>query len=137
MGHPGPSPLRITTQLRGEARLLTVEGVLDLSTYRILRDSIVKAGLDDTSAVIMRLESGTVAVLTNSTAGLGAGTNLFEAHGSNGTIAVSRFPGHGGSFVVTANGVVATDCPSLQAQRSASPRLRLRARPCDDPRTGS
>jgi len=64
----------------------------------------IEVTADDTSAVIMRLESGTVAVLTNSTAGLGAGTNLFEAHGSNGTIAVSRFPGSGGSFVVTADG---------------------------------
>jgi hypothetical protein len=53
VGHQGPSPLRITTRRRGEARLLTVEGVLDLSTYRILRDSIVKAGLDETSAVIV------------------------------------------------------------------------------------
>jgi predicted dehydrogenase len=67
-------------------------------------DGDIEVTADDTSAVIMRLESGTVAVLTNSTAGLGAGTNLFEAHGSNGTIAVSRFPGNGGSFVVTADG---------------------------------
>ena len=40
---------------------------------------------DDTSAVLMRLESGALAVLTNSSAGLAAGTNLFEIHGSNGT----------------------------------------------------
>jgi predicted dehydrogenase len=59
---------------------------------------------DDTSAVLMRLECGALAVLTNSTAGLAAGTNLFEAHGSNGTIAVNRFPTGAGSLVATAGG---------------------------------
>lgn len=59
---------------------------------------------DDTSAVLMRMESGALAVLTNSTAGLGAGTNLFEAHGSHGTIAISRFPTGPGSFVATVDG---------------------------------
>lgn len=59
---------------------------------------------DDTSAVLMRLESGALAVLTNSSAGLAAGTNLFEIHGSNGTIAVNRFPTSGGSLVATVGG---------------------------------
>jgi predicted dehydrogenase len=64
----------------------------------------VEVTADDTSAVIMRLESGTLAVLTNSSAGLGAGTNLFEAHGSNGTAAVGRFAGGAGSLVATVDG---------------------------------
>jgi predicted dehydrogenase len=64
----------------------------------------IEVDADDTSAVIMRLESGALAVLTNSSAGLGAGTNLFEAHGSNGTVAINRFPMGGGSFVATADG---------------------------------
>ena len=59
---------------------------------------------DDTSAVVMRLECGALAVLTNSSAGLAAGTNLFEAHGSNGTIAVNRFPTGAGSLVATVGG---------------------------------
>jgi predicted dehydrogenase len=59
---------------------------------------------DDTSAVLLRLEGGALAVLTNSAAGLGAGTNLFEAHGSNGTVAVNRFPTGAGSYVATVGG---------------------------------
>jgi predicted dehydrogenase len=59
---------------------------------------------DDTSAVLLRLESGALAVLTNSSAGLAAGTHLFEAHGSNGTIAVNRFPTGAGSLVATVGG---------------------------------
>jgi predicted dehydrogenase len=64
----------------------------------------VEVTADDTSAVILRLESGTLAVLTNSSAGLGAGTNLFEAHGSDGTVVVGRLPGGGGSLVARADG---------------------------------
>jgi len=64
----------------------------------------IEVTADDTSAVLIRLESGALAVLTNSTAGLGAGTNLWEAHGANGTIAVNHFPSGDGSLVVTAGG---------------------------------
>jgi predicted dehydrogenase len=64
----------------------------------------VEVTADDTSAVLMRLDSGALAVLTNSTAGLAAGTHLFEAHGSNGTIAVHRGPGGAGSLVATVEG---------------------------------
>jgi predicted dehydrogenase len=62
-------------------------------------DGDIEVTADDTSALLLRLESGTLAVLTNSSAGLMAGTHLFEAHGSNGTILVDRFPGGGGSLV--------------------------------------
>jgi predicted dehydrogenase len=67
-------------------------------------DGEVQVTADDTSALLVRLTSGGLAVFTNSTAGLGAGTSLFEAHGSNGTIALYRFPGGGGSLVVTVDG---------------------------------
>lgn len=67
-------------------------------------DGEIDVTADDTSAVLMRLETGALAVLTNSTAGLDAGTNLWEAHGSEGTIAVSRFPTGSGSFVATVGG---------------------------------
>jgi predicted dehydrogenase len=67
-------------------------------------DGEVDVTADDTSAVLLRLESGALAVLTNSSAGLAAGTHLFEAHGDHGTIAVSRFPGGGGSFVAMVDG---------------------------------
>jgi predicted dehydrogenase len=62
-------------------------------------DGDIEITADDTSALLLRLESGALAVLTNSSAGLLAGTHLFEAHGSNGTIVVSRAPGGGNSFV--------------------------------------
>ena len=59
----------------------------------------VEVTADDTSGVLLRLESGALAVLSNSSAGLGAGTNLFEAHGSEGTIAVHRSAASSGSLV--------------------------------------
>jgi predicted dehydrogenase len=67
-------------------------------------DGDVDVTADDTSALLLRLESGALAVLTNSTAGFSAGTHLWEAHGSHGTIAVSRFPAGGGTFVATVDG---------------------------------
>jgi predicted dehydrogenase len=67
-------------------------------------DREVEVTADDTSALLLRLESGALGVLSNSSAGLAAGTNLWEAHGSNGTIAVSHFPGGGGSLVATVDG---------------------------------
>jgi predicted dehydrogenase len=72
-------------------RVSTPDGELDVTA-------------DDTSALLMRLGSGALAVLTNSSAGLGAGTHLFEAHGANGTIALDQFPGTSGSFVATVDG---------------------------------
>jgi predicted dehydrogenase len=45
---------------------------------------------DDTSAVLVRMASGALAVFTNSAAGLGASTRLFEVHGADGTIAVHK-----------------------------------------------
>lgn len=73
-------------------RISTPEGDIDVTA-------------DDTSGVIMRLESGALAVLTNSSAGLGAGTHLFEAHGSNGTVVLGRLPdGSAGSLVATVDG---------------------------------
>ena len=76
----------------------------------------IEVTADDTSAVLMRLESGALAVLTNSSSGLGAGTNLWEAHGSGGTIAVNRFPGAGGSLVATVGG----ETPGLSTRRRAT-----------------
>ena len=78
---------------------------------------------DDTSAVLMRLESGALAVLTNSTAGLGAGTNLWEAHGTGGTIAVSRFPTGAGSFVATVDG--GDPVPLVPSSRDLASGVRL------------
>lgn len=49
----GRSPLRITASAVADARVLTVEGVLDYSTYIPLRDAIVKAALDEPRAVIV------------------------------------------------------------------------------------
>jgi predicted dehydrogenase len=60
----------------------------------------IEVTADDTSGLLLRLESGALAVLTNSSAGLGASTHLFEAHGSDGTIAVHRGAGTSGSTVV-------------------------------------
>jgi len=62
-------------------------------------DGDIEVTADDTSGVLLRLGSGALAVVSNSSAGLHAGTNLFEAHGSNGTITVQHFPGGGGSLV--------------------------------------
>jgi predicted dehydrogenase len=45
---------------------------------------------DDTSAVLLRMASGALAVFTNSAAGLAASTRLFEVHGTDGTIVVHR-----------------------------------------------
>jgi hypothetical protein len=49
----GVSHLAVATDTRGTVNVLTVEGVLDSSTYPHLRDSIVKAGLDGTDAVVV------------------------------------------------------------------------------------
>ncbi len=62
-------------------------------------DGEVEVTADDTSALLLRLRSGALAVLTNSSAGLGASTNLFEAHGDRGTVTVGRLAGAAGSLV--------------------------------------
>ncbi len=47
-----PSRLHITADERDDVRVLTIDGVLDCTTFRSVRDSIIKAALDDVSAVI-------------------------------------------------------------------------------------
>jgi predicted dehydrogenase len=58
---------------------------------------------DDTSGVLLRMASGALAVFTNSAAGLGASTRLFEVHGSDGTIVLHR-DDHGTSSTVARAG---------------------------------
>ncbi|HUZ09414.1 MAG TPA: Gfo/Idh/MocA family oxidoreductase [Acidimicrobiales bacterium] len=85
----------------------------------------VEVTADDTSGVLLRLESGALAVLSNSSAGLGAGTNLFEAHGSEGTIAVNRSPGSSGSLVAR---VGAEPVPLVPSTRRLASGVELPAR---------
>ena len=47
------SPLSVSVDTAGAACLLTVDGVLDSSTYLQLRDSIVQAALDEPQAVLV------------------------------------------------------------------------------------
>jgi hypothetical protein len=47
------APLRITTDAEPNACLLTVEGILDGSTYRTLRDTVVKCALDQPAGVVV------------------------------------------------------------------------------------
>lgn len=89
-------------------------------------DGEVEVTADDTSALLVRLESGALAVFTNSSAGLGAGTSLFEAHGREGTIAVHRFPGGGGSLVATTGEEEAR--PVVPAKRVLASGFELPAR---------
>lgn len=46
-------PIRCELQRQPEATILVVEGVLDNSTYRDLRDTVIKAALDEPRAVIV------------------------------------------------------------------------------------
>lgn len=49
-----PSPaVVIATDRRGDAAILRADGVLDSSTYRGLRDCVIKAALDEPNAVIV------------------------------------------------------------------------------------
>lgn len=50
------SPLAVTSDTVGGACLLAVEGVLDSSTYLPLRDAIVKAALDEPTAVLIDVD---------------------------------------------------------------------------------
>ncbi len=47
--------LQVTTAAVDHATLLTVDGVLDSSTYRSLRDEIIKAALDEPTAVLVEI----------------------------------------------------------------------------------
>jgi hypothetical protein len=48
-----PAELTITTAPADGATMLTVEGTLDSTTYRTLRDHIIKAALDEPAAVLV------------------------------------------------------------------------------------
>lgn len=47
------APLRITADAATNACVLTVEGILDGSTYRTLRDTVVKSALDQPAGVVV------------------------------------------------------------------------------------
>lgn len=55
------SPLAITASTAGSHTLLSVVGELDSSTYRVLRDHIIKAALEEPSAVLIDVSGLTVA----------------------------------------------------------------------------
>lgn len=57
MSSSDASALAIDTDTCSEATVLTATGVLDSSTYRQLRDRIIKAALDDPTAVIVDVTS--------------------------------------------------------------------------------
>ena len=48
-----PGPLRVATSARGAVSVVTVEGVLDSTTYRTVRDAIIKAALDEPVGVVV------------------------------------------------------------------------------------
>jgi hypothetical protein len=54
------SPMSVSSGTAGQACLLTVDGVLDSSTYLTLRDSVVKAALDEPQAVLVDVSALTV-----------------------------------------------------------------------------
>jgi hypothetical protein len=54
---PHPSPLHIGRRTLGAIKVLSVGGILDSTTYRPLRDSIIKAALDEPVAVIVDVSS--------------------------------------------------------------------------------
>lgn len=47
------SPMAVSRRTWGNCQLLSVEGVLDRSTYRALRDAVIKTALDEPRAVIV------------------------------------------------------------------------------------
>jgi anti-anti-sigma regulatory factor len=49
------APLRITANAAPNSCVLTVEGILDGSTYRTLRDTVVKSALDQPSGVVVNV----------------------------------------------------------------------------------
>lgn len=52
--------LTVHTTTVGDVSLLAAEGVLDSTTYRFMRDSIIKAALDEPSAVVVDVSDVTV-----------------------------------------------------------------------------
>ena len=56
MGRPA-SPLTVSEDTAGTLSLLTVDGVLDSSTYLTLRDAVIKAALDEPQAVLVDVNS--------------------------------------------------------------------------------
>lgn len=60
----GPSRLTVSSGAAGRARLLTVGGLLDSSTYMLLRDSIIKAALDEPAAVLVDIAALEVPALS-------------------------------------------------------------------------
>ena len=59
----------------------------------------INVDADDTSALLLRLESGALGVVTTSVVGYQAASTIFGALGSNGTIEIGRV--HGGGMAVT------------------------------------
>lgn len=51
------SPLAVSVAAAGAAQVVTVKGVLDGTTYRSLRDQIIKAALDEPIAVIVDVDA--------------------------------------------------------------------------------
>lgn len=49
------SPILISVTSRGEITLLTVDGVLDSTTYREVRDTVIKAALSEPRAVVVNV----------------------------------------------------------------------------------
>lgn len=49
------SPLSVSVTSRGEMSLLTIDGVLDSSTYREVRDTVIKAALAEPRAVLVNV----------------------------------------------------------------------------------
>lgn len=50
------SPMAVSADRAGTVCLLTVKGVLDSSTYRALRDTVIKAALDEPDAVLVDVD---------------------------------------------------------------------------------
>ena len=53
-------PLTVTAEAVNEASVLKADGVLDTTTYRALRDRIIKAALEEPAAVIIDVTRLTV-----------------------------------------------------------------------------
>lgn len=49
-------PVRVEVQRQDDALVLSVGGVLDGATYRLLRDAVIKAALDEPRAVIVEVD---------------------------------------------------------------------------------
>jgi predicted dehydrogenase len=91
-------------------------------------DGEIPVDADDTVGLLLRLESGALAVLTNSSAGLNADTNLWEAHGRNGSIVVNRSRVGQGSFGVYSRIGTAEPMPLVATDRELASRQELPAR---------